>query len=1760
MIFKQETVKSWFSGVSASVNNEILQPFNNAEQVIWKYNQAIQYNSLTQQGWTRLLEQSDDGLKAYLTSIKGTTASMAGYNVSLQGNITGFKKVSSAITQYNTLSVSGTKEQNTFATAVSTTNGKLGTYLTGLNGAKASLGGYGVSLIASTAKTIGLTVATTALNAAMTMGISVIVTGLISAFTAWINKSEEITEKAQEAADKINSISDSLETNIETVESAKERYAELAQEVENLGKITQDKGTLSNEEYEEFLDLSNQLAEIFPQLTKGYDDNGNAILDLSGDVNTIVSSLDDLIQKEKELANQQIMEEFPDVFKGWTQDVSNAEQKVKSAQAEFDKINQAYNALGKGQSIQMAFNPLGSNTDTDGKITTIGEYESWLETLGLTYKEVNIEGGRLVTAIGDIDTAFTSKLESAREDLQYAQQQLEGETSSINQYLNTWLQTEFSYNQIKDTGLQQAVQDMLFNFDWSTLPEDIDKNDWNAVSEYLRRNILFAINNVQDNEEISKALSEIFTNTELTPDEKVNYIKQVQDYFGEDNAITISLQPTLDDTETLQKQYDNAIEKTKDKFDGYDPTAFFKEHSINTQEEIDKWLEIAQSANSATEAEKEYLEGSTSNNETDILSFSDVFNATDFANTREELLELAKSGEITASVLESTEEYKTLLDKTGLSAEEVKNKIIDTLSVQEKLAAADNGLESLSKAYEEFQDIGFVTASTLESIPDAFKDLKGFDLFSQIVGDPTQGQEAIQNAFDEIVKQYLISQNTLDGLVNASESEIQSYIANLKQMGITNAKELVNQTIAVLNEEKELINEAEEEYLTAYQNYLVNKDEADLEYLKSATSKNGQLTGILGSAYETDYNNWCELLGEKASAYNRFIEALGGSYNPDIGMAQNLLKNGITPTSFTLSEAYEAQAEYERLRMQAEELKNALKLDFSTINTDFSTSFSPSSNSSASLSDTNAAAPDPKTYNWIETALDRVKRAFEKLKAAASNVYKTFSERNFALSQEWENIRQQIELNQQAYETYMAKANAVGLSEDYAQKVRDGSISIEDIADEALQEQIDEYKEYYENALDCADAVEELKNQLSELASEQFELISSGFDSRLSLIEKHADLLNNSIDLTEAKGQLVSARYYEELAQVEQENILQLQQEKSALQSSLKEAVANGSIAEGSEEWYSMRDSILEVDLAIQDATKSLVEYENSMRELDWEVFDMVRDRVSAITEEADFLVELLSGGTLFDENGTMTRQGTAVLGLHGVNYNTYMSQADAYATELAKLDRQISSSPYDLELLERREELLELQRESIEAAEEEKQAMKDLISEGYDAFLDSLQKVIDRYKDAMQSAKDLHDYQKNIDSQTKNIASLEKQLLALRRDDSEENRAKLQQLKTSLEEAKENLAESEYEQYLSDQEQLLDELYSSYEELFNQRLDDLDGLLSDVIESTNANAETISQTISAEAASVGFALSDQMKNIWDTSNGVGKVISDYSSNFSSTMTTIQNTINGIKSSVDALVTQANQTAAADTAQANQTVTATGTSPDTENTKQFTSADSIPSPAPAPSSAWGSWFISKKDSYPKNKLNVDTSIVDRLKYRDIDSSFSARRDYYSAMGGSGTYTGSSAQNVWMLQEMKAHGYEKGSRNIPHDQLAWTQEKGSELIYRSRDKAIFTPLGAGDKVFTDEMTERLWRMAQENPVIPTALFNLPTAETALRSLPSSHLSQSIQNDVQLNIELPGVTNYSDFKTALISDKQFENVIKQISLGSALGKNSLEKYKF
>jgi len=382
---------------------------------------------------------------------------------------------------------------------------------------------------------------------------------------------KEAYEEAKNAIDEINYTFS--ENSSKTKEIAKE-YAELAQGV-NL--LTNENKNLSTEKYERFLELSNQLSTLYPSLTKNFDENGVAILDLSGDVDTIVGSLDDLIERQRVLANQEIMKQMPDLFAGYSNNVSDLEKQKEDAKKTRDEIQRAYEEINK-YGIYTAFDINGNAKDANGDPVALklGQYIELLEKLGITAKQVNLkdgmgqiigyklelEDGGDIPNLSGIKDAYVSAFNKASDDVKYAEQQFEAETSSINQYLNTWLQTEFTYNQIEDSGLQKAIQDTLFNFDWSSLPEGIDKNDWEAVSEYLRRNILFSINNINDSE-VSEALANIYSGS-LNSGELLEAIAKVQEYFGSEHPISVNLQAKVDDTQPL---INNVKEKLQDDFD-----------------------------------------------------------------------------------------------------------------------------------------------------------------------------------------------------------------------------------------------------------------------------------------------------------------------------------------------------------------------------------------------------------------------------------------------------------------------------------------------------------------------------------------------------------------------------------------------------------------------------------------------------------------------------------------------------------------------------------------------------------------------------------------------------------------------------------------------------------------------------------------------------------------------------------------------------------------------------------------------------------------------------------------------------------------------------------------------------------------------------------------------------------------------------------------------------------------------------------------
>lgn len=660
------------------------------------------------------------------------------------------------------------------------------------------------------------------------------------------------------------------------------------------------------------------------------------------------------------------------------------------------------------------------------------------------------------------------------------------------------------------------------------------------------------------------------------------------------------------------------------------------------------------------------------------------------------------------------------------------------------------------------------------------------------------------------------------------------------------------------------------------------------------------------------------------------------------------------------------------------------------------------------------------------------------------------------------------------------------------------------------------------------------------------------YDNILGQIDHRRNILEGYIDQTEAKGYLVSQKYYETLITNEENSLAQLTEKRTQLIESLNSAMENGNIQEYSDSWYEMQSEINDVNEAIQDANTSIIEYGNSIRELQWDVFDKIQDSISNITSEADFLTKLMSQKDMYDDKGNITDQGKATMGMHGVNYNTYMSQADQYRKEMESIQEELSKDPYNQDLIDRRKELLELQQESILAAQDEKDAIKDLVENGINKQLEALKDLIDEYLDALDSQKDMYDYQKKVAKYQEEIDTIRKQISAYKNDDSEEGRANKQKLETSLKEAEENLEETQYEKSIADQKKLLDELYSEYETVLNMRLDNIDILVTDVIGNINSEAAGIRDTIISEAGNVGYQISDSMRTIWtDSSNGIVNAITTYGNNFTSAVTGVQTAINDIKVLIQNAISASDKIANTNIHNANNT--------QQEQTKPK------PSPAPAPKPS-----TNKGDGVPKVgdavKFNSGMYYYDSYGTSPAGNQMQGQTVYITYMNPgapkpihiSRTSKFGERDLGWLSLD-QISGYKDGTKSVPKDGKYWVGEgengKGkSETIIRKKDGAILEVLGQGDKVLNHEASERLWNFANGTGRYAKDIGRL----TNLPQTQSNTTTQSVTNDIQVNIGIEKVQDYNDLVRQMQKDKKFERLVQAMTVDQMVGKGKLSKY--
>lgn len=1673
-------------------------------------------------------------------------------------------------------------EAQKYATNIKNGTGSAQTFATNQKAIQTSVTKTGV---ASKVAAVGLNIFKTALNMGIMLGVSELITGVI-----------ELATYSDKLADSAQSLGNDFKDSENDISGYKDRIQELNDKIND-----------SSTPYADVIQARKDLMTIQNEMIEKYGDEKGAIEDITNAIKGQADAFNNLnMTQYNKMVNDfnktgGIVGKIQNAFAG-----SNFEQMKKNEKSYSDKIDMSYNSdldnYIKSLGAKQVISDRGSYFELNGTLEEVYEKMKSIQEVANQLGEDKY-ANRLSDQINDAqeltdkykdmydayvlyeqvlkDTDYSSAYQKAMSDYQNYQKQatengLDSEeakkaseqyaqnmSEAIQKAIENGDDEVANYFESLYPDLQSIVETWKFKAKITPEWDDGSTNDnYDKETDKEMKEALGVFNNA---EEIKSFNSE--TATKEQKNAMTTLQKIAEQNFHNDIDALVDAAIALYGLETQGEQ------DFIDKLNG-------KSLSNNKKRKQEDNLTAGASATMSNATSKSNI---TSNNKVDNKTAKEFYNSLtsdedkalvvsdDFNRVLAQQTGTLENGKY--SVNSYTNALKQLKD-----AQDGANDSASELSISDAITKIDDlqtKMKDLDGIMADFVSGDGIDVSNLSGIVDSFQKMKdaGQDVDMtnvenaiKQISDASSLKEA-QSALDSLCTEYVYASGVLDGLTDSNASLIAE---RLKGIGVANAEQIVEQQL----EAQKLATKIETEGLT----------DATLAEIQAYMDEQGYSEQAQQALYQLlltkiDINNNPINTASDIQQLINLANAAGAAKNYVLAL-QNILANlgAKTPKKYVNSATDSNSMKQETILKQ--KMKNydtvedwgyadATKI-FNYIQSDIKNNKLNANNfitkphyggGSSTRSAQNKAnksggsgskgggsaqkEPTKKDYDWIETLISRINRQVSNLGKTVSATYKTWSTRNNALAQELGSVNQQISAEQQAYNKYMQLANSVGLPEGYASLVRNGTIDVSTIQDDDLNDKIEKYQNYYNKAIEASDAVQELQDKLAELAKTKFDNVNSEYEAQLKQIDHSINMYDKMIDTAETQGYIASQKYYNALISTESSNISKLQLQYSSLTSARNEAMKAGNIAKYSEEWYSMTDSINSVEEAIQDANKSLIEYKNNLRQVNWDFFDKQEDYISKLQDESDWLIDLITTeNKLFNsDNGKITSSGKAVEGLHAINYNAYMTQADDYAKEIKKIDAEIANDPANTTLIERRQELLEQQRDMIKSAEDEKSAIKDLVSDGYDALSEALKKIADNYLDTLNAQKDLYDYAKTIREQTKAVAQYEKRLEAIKNDTSEETKAQIQQIKVKLEDAKQDLADSEYNQWISDQQNIVDTFESELEDWINSRLDDLDELVQNVIDQTNTSASEINDVIEKEAGDVGYTVSDAISKVMDVDSTNGtNMVNFYDKTFPNEMTTTRNSIDAIKNLLQAMKDAADKKAREEIKrqQAAQQAISKPASSSSSSSSSFNS-NSSNSGSSSGSSGWGSWFVHKADSYPKSKLRINSSIVDRLKLHNFDSSQSARSGYYKAMGGSGTYVGSASQNNWMISEMKKHGFKQGGTI-------------GKLI-RSTGEDGFVLARTGEEILSKE---KLIMLKDALQYIPQ---NFNIASTSLPKFTQKASNSSVDVKVDFGgITMNGVNNPEEFVTELQKSKRFEKIVQSITVDTAMGKNSLGKYRF
>lgn len=195
-------------------------------------------------------------------------------------------------------------------------------------------------------------------------------------FSRWKKKKEEALKEAEEdfkaAEEKYSAAKGSNVTA--------KQFDELAKGVDSLGRNI----SLTDEEYQSFLNKSNELAELFPELIVRTDEEGNKLVGLGNAVGGVAEKVAELNKQLQHEADIKLLDEniFGEDFNDTYKQIADLEDKIKG--------------LKEGTS------------DTDLLKSAYDKY-------GVSYTTMSFQGGEIITSVEDEEKAFKARQNMVRD-------------------------------------------------------------------------------------------------------------------------------------------------------------------------------------------------------------------------------------------------------------------------------------------------------------------------------------------------------------------------------------------------------------------------------------------------------------------------------------------------------------------------------------------------------------------------------------------------------------------------------------------------------------------------------------------------------------------------------------------------------------------------------------------------------------------------------------------------------------------------------------------------------------------------------------------------------------------------------------------------------------------------------------------------------------------------------------------------------------------------------------------------------------------------------------------------------------------------------------------------------------------------------------------------------------------------------------------------------------------------------------------------